>query len=140
MVDVDGGMIVVMGNRKGFIDTLALDGKLTSMGGLEPPEIDVHFGWDTVTVIRSSFSPEYVGVKEDIVAEASLGVFPNPARDVVQFKGVERANVNVYSITGQLVMTRENVSELVVEGLSSGLYFIEATSNGQKFVDKLLIE
>ena len=150
-MDVAGGLVIIKGVRDSLLNVYATPAEpgatpqLTAEEGFEPATITVYYNvHDTVTVISSSTSPEYVdpslGINNKVVAKSNLGVYPNPATDVVQFKGIDRADVKVYSITGQLVLTRENVSELSVESLSPGLYFIEASAKGRKFVDKLLIK
>jgi hypothetical protein len=53
----------------------------------------------------------------------ALNVYPNPVSNGnITFNKV--VSFNMYSVTGQLMMTRENVNQLNVSGLENGVYFI----------------
>jgi len=59
-----------------------------------------------------------------------LSIFPNPARDVLYINaGVYLESVSVFSVTGSLLKTVTSLQSsnhvLSLEGLSSGIYFVE---------------
>ena len=73
---------------------------------------------------------------------AAMTVYPNPANDIVKIELGDNSfdnTLTITDITGKTVMTEtvtDNVVEINVSHLSSGLYFIK---NGDK-VSKLTIE
>jgi len=113
--------------------TLA-DGKVL-INDAEVTVADLEADNGVVHVINAVLTYEGLSVNEK--AKATFSIFPNPATDMINLS--ERADVKIYSITGQLVMSMQDVSQVNVETLKSGLYFVEATSNGQRFLDKLLV-
>jgi len=68
-------------------------------------------------------------------SEPAFYVYPNPVSGgVVQFS--KQATVSIYSITGQLLMSRDNITQLLVDDLLPGVYLI-ITSEGES--TKLLV-
>ncbi|MEX0988493.1 MAG: T9SS type A sorting domain-containing protein [Bacteroidales bacterium] len=143
LVDVTGGMIVIGRNMKDELAELVTAGKLTAEGGSEEPTIEWQITGsgeeaDTATIVKSSST---VGVFDNKVAsQSSIGVYPNPASDVVYFKESVVDNVQVYSITGAVVLRRSNVSQLNIESLKPGYYIIKSESNRRTYIDKLLVK
>lgn len=67
--------------------------------------------------------------------------FPNPVSRTLRFAGAELAHVNVYSLTGILMISESNLSgnNLDVSYLSNGIYVLEMTDKeGKVVVGKLL--
>ncbi|OSZ82258.1 hypothetical protein CAP35_03030 [Chitinophagaceae bacterium IBVUCB1] len=83
---------------------------------------------------------------------SNLGVFPNPAKDVckVQFSGAKDAkevSVSITSVTGQKVYQQmykhdggNFTQEVNVAKLSRGVYYVEVAADGQKAMQKLVLE
>jgi hypothetical protein len=55
------------------------------------------------------------------------------SNDVLRFKGVERTNVKIFSINGQLVKSASNVSELNIGNLTNGVYFVRLDNSPKAF-------
>jgi hypothetical protein len=55
------------------------------------------------------------------------------SNDVLRFKGIERTNVKIFSVNGQLVKSANNVSELNVGNLTNGIYFIRLDNSPKTF-------
>jgi len=140
-IDVTGGTIVAPGDWMDVFTAQATAGKFTAEGGDEAPIIEYMITGegetaDTTTIIKSSTT---VGFKNKIV-QSTLGVYPNPATDVVYFKENVTADVQVYSITGEIVLRRNNVSQVNIETLKPGYYIIKAEADNRTFVEKLLVK
>ncbi len=134
LVDVSGGLITIGRDMKEDLIAYMNAGQLTAEGGDEEPIIEwVITDGDTATIVKSSTT---VGLQHRIV-ETTLGVYPNPANDVVYFKENVIADVQVYSITGEIVLRRNNVSQVNIETLKPGYYIIKAEADNRTFVDKL---
>jgi hypothetical protein len=80
------------------------------------------------------------GIEETTVSnDAQISVYPNPASGQVSVTLNNNAEVTVYNIMGQTVMTVEGhagVNTLDISNLTSGIYFINAGNDTQKFVVK----
>jgi len=84
----------------------------------------------------------------DIVSE-SFVMYPNPAKNIVTIQlantHLNAADVVVTDVTGKTVIGKNltfsgNAAELNVSGLSSGIYFVQLTSEGQSATRKLIIK
>jgi len=141
LIDVTGGTIVVNGDAKEAAEGWITTGQLTSDddGGpiVEWKITGEGAEADTATWITSSST---VGVEPIKLAETTLGVYPNPATDYIYFKANVIGDVDIYNITGEVVLRATNVSQVNVEGLKPGYYIVKAQADNKVFVDKLLVE
>ena len=72
-----------------------------------------------------------------------LGIYPNPAQDYFEFKGLSGTKIvstNIYSANGSLVkMVNSDESKINVSNLKSGVYIVQTkTANGNTFTNKLI--
>ena len=74
----------------------------------------------TIDFYVSDSCPSLISGIENIASDDLIKVFPNPTNSQVQFS--ENANVQLYSITGQLVADKKNVNALDMSALASGIY------------------
>jgi hypothetical protein len=69
----------------------------------------------------------------DDVVESNFSIYPNPVKDVLEFKSDKTVNkLEVYNLLGQNVMRQfpnQSVGKLDVSSLSSGLYIIKIGSD-----------
>lgn len=91
----------------------------------------------TVTAVRDELESEKseehcASVAEDGIIEnnaAAVRIFPNPMNDVLYVEGDNLAKVTVFNAVGQQVLSVENVNEIDVTSLSSGLYFVKVADD-----------
>ncbi len=77
---------------------------------------------------------------------AAVSLYPNPAQDnvTIQFgDATGKASIRILSITGQQLMTQEanadnGAATISVSNLAKGMYMVEVTLDGQKFVSRLM--
>ena len=92
--------------------------------------MDVNTAWVPDSCVQSSVSVEEIDQMEDVV------VYPNPTAGKVEVAlyGVKNVAVNVYSMTGRLIHSEDNINtttyELTLEG-ESGVYYVIVSSNGE---------
>ena len=88
--------------------------------------------------LKELFPNAGVGVPE-IEHNTHVSVYPNPAVDQLNITLNKNAEVTVYNIMGQTVMTMEGragANVLDISSLNSGIYFVNAGNDTQKFVVK----
>jgi hypothetical protein len=115
--------------------TMIRHSNVTSGVTTNPSSFDVFTQYDTLAVNTFDHLGYHIcdcaaGVSEN--ANITLGVYPNPIQNgvlsVVAQAGIE--NVRLYDINGRLVATQYNVKDRMtrfnVEGIPSGIYWIEA--------------
>ena len=88
--------------------------------------------------LKDLFPDAGVGVQE-IEHNNHISVYPNPASDQISIMLNKNAEVTVYNIMGQTVMTVEGkagVNTLDISNLTSGIYFVSAGNDTQKFIVK----
>ena len=80
----------------------------------------------------------YYGVKE-VESNTHITVYPNPASEQIKVTLNKNAEVTVRNVMGQTLMTTEGhagVNTLDISQLSSGIYFVAAGNDTQKFIVK----
>ena len=81
---------------------------------------------------------EGVGISE-IEHNTQISVYPNPAVNQISVTLNKNAEMTVYNIMGQAVMTVEGhagANTIDISNLNSGIYFISAGNDTQKFIVK----
>lgn len=74
---------------------------------------------------------------------SKVGIYPNPAQDYFEFKGLSGTKIvstNIYSTNGSLVKTVNSDEQKVnVSQLKTGVYIVQTkTANGNTFTNKLI--
>lgn len=93
--------------------------------------------------VRLNFG-DYVGVAEK--TEQSFGVFPNPAKSNLTLSSTTEgaATLNVFSATGQLVLTEriagKGTHSISIESLTSGVYELQLVTANGTHIQKLIVE
>lgn len=70
----------------------------------------------------------WVSSISDLKDAVSITTYPNPAKDVVHFRGIElkNADMRIFDVTGRLIAKKVlSTSSVNVASLETGLYFIE---------------
>lgn len=78
-------------------------------------------------------------VEEVVTTPAQMSIYPNPAVDQLNVTLSKSASISVYNIMGQTVMNVEGhagANTLDISNLNSGIYFVSAGNNTQKFIVK----
>ncbi|WP_276133872.1 T9SS type A sorting domain-containing protein [Polluticoccus soli] len=87
----------------------------------------------------------YYALDVEQSAKAELNIYPNPASDqlVVNLPTAGDATITLHNAVGQLVkqiQTRDRSTSIEVTDLPAGLYHISILQNGERVIDKVLIE
>lgn len=90
------------------------------------------------------FDLEAVGVIHDqnSLKNTSISIFPNPASQKISFKnGIQKPlKIQIFSITGKLLLSKENQMSISVLTLEKGLYLIQLTYENQIYSHLFLKE
>jgi len=71
-----------------------------------------------------------------------IGIYPNPAKDLINIKNAENSNIIIYNIEGEEFFNIENQKSIIsvdISSLSEGLYFVKVVKNSQIFTQKINI-
>jgi hypothetical protein len=97
---------------------------------------------DGVTNVIYRFSEDItVSVKRSVETSFEVVIFPNPVTNILNIKGLEVASVQVYSISGAMMISQSSSysNRLDVSNLPDGIYVIKMTDvEGRIAVDKFL--
>jgi len=79
----------------------------------------------------------------DADLNSKIGIYPNPAQDYFEFKGLSGTKIvstHIYSTNGSLAKTvNSDESKINVSNLKSGVYIVQTkTANGNTFTNKLI--
>ena len=88
--------------------------------------------------LKDLFPDAGVGVPE-VEHENHISLYPNPAVDQLNVMLNKSAQMTVYNIMGQVVLTQEGkvgANTIDLSNLTSGIYFISAGNDTQKFIVK----
>ena len=92
-------------------------------------------------VIGASY---YIGVEENgpSTGSGTLMVYPNPVKSTLHIEGdIEGGQVRIYDLLGRMVYQSEFKTEIPVDQLKDGLYFLNVTTkDGRVINQKFLIE
>ena len=99
--------------------------------------------WEGASTGNFSFAQTLIstiGLAENKLEE--LKVYPNPAAEAINFDVNETLEIEIVSLSGQLVRTAtvEANGQLDISGINPGTYVIAARSATKNFVSKLIIQ
>jgi len=141
LADYRNGQTLILNDWKkidlsslGAIDTLVFNLESSDVGsyGMNTP---AYFCMDNITYTSTS--------SIENTANNNINIYPNPAKNVVNIKGVLNANISVNDITGKTVYSKNNCSEnekVNVSNLNSGIYFIRIEGNKHIYTKKLIVK
>lgn len=117
-----------------------------SFAGPRPPSatniVAPHGGTANVGYATASFST-VLGVNDTELQSKKIVLYPNPAKETVNFKNADRIkSIDIYETTGRKVRTvKLNGENISVSDLKSGTYYFEITSkDGTLSFEKLIKE
>ena len=88
--------------------------------------------------LNDLFPDAGVGVPE-VSHNTHMSVYPNPATDQIGVTLSQNADITIYNMMGQVVMTTEGhagVNSINISNLTAGIYFVNAGTETQKIVVK----
>ena len=82
------------------------------------------------------------GVEELTREKASLSIYPNPAKDMIYIEGADIRNAQIYTLSGQLLMSVSVENKRVsVSQLESGMYLLQLMDiQGQTYTQGFMIK
>ena len=81
----------------------------------------------------------YFPASNPVVMKEALEVYPNPASDIIRLKGASNANITISTIDGRTIKSVMNASQINVEDIKAGLYFITIKEGRNSSTQKILI-
>jgi hypothetical protein len=85
------------------------------------------------------------GLKQDVFAFDELSVYPNPARGAVTVSmrgNVTQLKVQLVDLSGQVLMKTEieNGTQIKLDAIKPGLYFLNLSSGNANYTRRLLVD
>lgn len=91
-------------------------------------------------MLRPVVGGDYYIVVDEIAATSQVRVYPNPASSTIHIDGLDNgASINLYDITGRMVMHSTFTGELSVSQLTSGLYLLNITTTDGIVISKKIM-
>ncbi len=69
----------------------------------------------------------------------NLVLYPNPVTDVLYIRGVDVSDVNIHSLTGQLMKSTMNRTEIDLSNIEPGSYVVTIADRNENSVRKLIV-
>jgi len=89
----------------------------------------------------SAETTEPLSITKNTLENVSL--YPNPASGYVNINNLNDANIKIYNVLGEVVKSEKALSNehaINISNLSSGIYLVKLTSEGQTATKKLIIK
>ncbi|MEY8869074.1 T9SS type A sorting domain-containing protein [Meridianimaribacter flavus] len=121
---------------------------LTSGDPVAPPNtFTADFGYATCEYTDGTLTNETLSIKQVEAIFNSLRLFPNPVTTGntlnVKFQSNVSASINIYSVTGKLVLAENtdnlSVKPLSISNLPNGIYMVQITSNNLSISKKVVV-
>ena len=91
-------------------------------------------------MLRPVVGGDYYIDVDEIAATSQVRVYPNPASSTIHIDGLDNgASINLYDITGRMVMHSTFTGELSVSQLTSGLYLLNITTTDGIVINKKIM-
>jgi hypothetical protein len=82
---------------------------------------------------------KYIKESKDLIPQGEPLIFPNPVTNILYIEGIEQFNVKVFDCFGRLIMTIDDASGGIdVSSLNKGIYFVQITSEGVSYIERVL--
>lgn len=100
---------------------------------------------DPRTIDQSYFYTDMQGATSvaDITVDARIGLYPNPATDVVRIEGAQLLHLTLYDLNGRVVRSMALTGDLAVIGVATlprGMYIAEVKAAGKTIRVKLTLK
>ena len=106
---------------------------------------EIHIGIQCVSNDAFIFMIDDINITTTVgiadVAEKSIGIYPNPARNVINVSNAINCNVEIYNMIGDLVISQissSNKEQLDISKLANGTYMLVIQS-GNGLINKKLV-
>lgn len=74
------------------------------------------------------------------LAHQPFSVYPNPAKDLITIKGVDVQSVHIFSLSGQLLLEKNNQDTIHIGTLTPGIYLVSVTDRyKRRFRERIAI-
>lgn len=101
-------------------------------------------GEDCVWIDNIKFPPAAVVVDVETVVEQNIEIYPNPNKGVFNIElGNMESTVTIYNTMGQIVYQNEGLSnktEIKLDNINSGLYFVNISNSEMNITEKVIIK
>jgi len=140
VLDIKEGRVTIVGDQIAVVQNYIDLGRITAYGGSG----QVFINWaDGVTIIDAK---DWAVSNKDINEEFLSRVYPNPTSGMVTIDNPANGefSYSIYSITGKLVKSQNNISDSTVKvdlnGLVKGIYIFNVRSKESTVMHKIIFQ
>ncbi len=94
-------------------------------------------GWDAVCIEMYEYCSQGVTNVEDM-GYTRVQLWPNPTRDVINFQAPVGAFADVYSASGQIVVSGTTSGQIDLRSLPKGVYEVVVNYKGRIVVERIV--
>jgi hypothetical protein len=140
VLDIKEGVVTIAGDQREAVNAYIEAGRITAYGG--SGQLIVQF-YGEVTIIDAK---DWATSNKDMSEEFSGRVYPNPTTGVVTIENPANGefSYSIYSITGKLVKSNDNISDSTVKvdlsGLVKGIYMFKVRSAEKTVMHKVIFQ
>ena len=86
-----------------------------------------------------SFTFTTYPVSAEYMEASEVSIYPNPATDLMEIRGMDVAKVKIYSLTGQLVKEVHHSAVINVSDMDPGTYAMTVSDTEDRRVRKMIV-
>ncbi len=124
-------------NKTVFISAPVMNPSTMYFGTVEIGAID-DFGTALTEPYIFAFTTSIVTAVENNKA-SDVVIYPNPAKDILQIRGMDVASVEIYNVTGQKVKEVQNSTLVNVSDIETGVYVIDVKDRQDKRYKQMIL-
>ena len=86
--------------------------------------------------------PDFLAINE-LNTNNEMGIYPNPSTDLIKIECPQKATIEIYNISGQIIktiITISNLTSIDISGFSKGVYFVKVRNKKGVIVEKFMKE
>ena len=96
-------------------------------------EVGPAFGYSVIEPFSKSGQVSVNNIKD-----AGLNVYPNPAQNILNIEG-DYKSLNIYDVYGKLVLSTDQVINVDITNLASGVYVLSIDTKQGKITEKITV-
>ena len=101
----------------------------------------IQFDYNAFIITNTVFNTIDYDLKEEDINKPQLFIYPNPAKDMLYFTGLDNSHVSIITTSGRIIIQKNNFSgsHLNISNLSQGAYIVNVRTNKGQYIRKKIM-